>query len=178
MYAILAVRAAIWTPDEPESADHVANSLRTLSNSILLISALEAVSTPLNLRTISRVLLESDDADDCASSPLRPRFNTSPSVDEKDVGVEDTNLLPPRNKELFVSYVVVVVVDIVDVVVNNDADAAAGKPKALILSTTIVFVFVFVVVAKSRCPTSMKDEERPRAAILLHTLIFNIILLI
>jgi len=69
MYAILAVRAAIWTPDEPESADHVANSLRTLSNSILLSSALEAVSTPLNLRTISRVLLESDDADECASSP-------------------------------------------------------------------------------------------------------------
>jgi protein-S-isoprenylcysteine O-methyltransferase Ste14 len=101
-------------------------------------------------------------------------------VDEKDVGVKDTNLLPPRGKELFVSFVVVVVVvDIVDVVVNNDADAAAGKPEALILSTTIVFVFVvFVVVAKSRCPTSMKDEERPRAAILLHTLIFNIILLI
>ena len=95
------------------------------------------------------------------------------------MGVEDTNLLPPRSKELFVSCVVVVVVDIVDVVVNNDADAAAGKPEALILSTTIVFVFVvFVVVAKSRCPTSMKDEERPRAAILLHTLIFNIILLI
>lgn len=95
------------------------------------------------------------------------------------MGVEDTNLLPPRSKELFVSFVVVVVVvDIVDVVVNNDADAAAGKPEALILSTTIVFVFVFVVVAKSRCPTSMKDEERPRAAILLHTLIFNIILLI
>ena len=98
------------------------------------------------------------------------------------MGVEDTNLLPPRSKELFVSFVVVVVVvDIVDVVVNNDADAAAGKTEALILSTTIVFVVVVVVVvvvAKSRCPTSMKDEERPRAAILLHTLIFNIILLI
>ncbi|CAL6359268.1 unnamed protein product [Bathycoccus prasinos] len=54
MYAILAVRAAIWTSDEPVSADHRACSLRTRANSILLISALEAVSTPLNLRTISR----------------------------------------------------------------------------------------------------------------------------
>ena len=55
---------------------------------------------------------------------------------------------------------------------KNDA-AAGGKTKALFLSTTVVLV----VVAKSRCPPSMKDEERPRAAILLHKLIFNIILI-
>ena len=77
---------------------------------------------------------------------------------------------PSSRKELlFVSFVVVFVVV---AVVKNDA-AAGGKTKALFLSTTVVLV----VVAKSRCPPSMKDEERPRAAILLHKLIFNIILI-
>ena len=81
----------------------------------------------------------------------------------------ETNLLPRRKELLFVSFVVVFVVV---AVVKNDA-AAGGKTKALFLSATVVFV----VVAKSRCPPSMKDEERPRAAILLHKLIFNIILI-